>query len=160
MGTPASFTWVPSTARVVVLDGFGAIPRGSLQLPQLPLSWPSKDPGDTLDYIIDISEAVSGNEGDSIATLDVQVMPSNPGDLILQSSSADGLQAILWLAQGAPGTVYAVNVTIGTNSGRVIARTIDLPVVALASSAVPPNAITDQTGAPLEDQGLAPITTS
>lgn len=160
MATPAAFSWIPSTARVVVLDGFGTIPRGTLQLSAVPLVWPNKDPGDTLDYVVDISEAIAGNEGDAIATLDVQITPNNPGDLILQSSSVDGTQAILWLSQGVPGTTYAVNVTVGTNGGRVIGRTIDLPVVALVTQTTPPNAIVDQAGAPLEDQLLAPITTS
>lgn len=160
MGSPATYSWIPSTARVIVLDGFGTIPRGMPPAPQSPLAWPNKDPGDLLDYVIDISEAIAGNEGDAIATLDVQISPANPGDLVLQSATADGTQAILWLAQGIPGTTYSVNVTIGTNSGRVVARTVSLPVVSLLVTTPPLNAITDQAGAPLEDQNLAPITTS
>lgn len=160
MGTPVTYSWIPSTARVVLLDGFGPIPRGTLQILQPPLSWPVKDPTDTLDYVIDISEAIAGNEGDSIATLDVAISPNNPGDLTLQSSSADGDIAIMWFTAGFSGTTYAVTVTIGTNSGRVIGRTVSLPVLSLATQPVPPDAITDQTGAPLTDQTDHPITTN
>jgi hypothetical protein len=160
MGTPANITWLPSTARLIVLDGFGMIPRGTLQVAPHPLAWPVKDPSDLLDYVFDVSEALAGNEGDSIATLDVQISPSNPGDLTLNSSSAEGTQAILWLSQGFPGTTYAVTITIGTQSGRTIGRTVALPVLALATQTVPAAAITDQTGAPITDQNDNPLTTS
>jgi hypothetical protein len=160
MPTPALYSWVPSTARVITIDGFGAVPRGTVAALQPPLSWPVKDPTDTLDYVLDISEAIAGNEGDAIATLDVAINPNNPGDLTLQSSSADGDLAIMWFSEGFAGTNYAVTVTIGTNSGRTIGRTVILPVLSLATPPVPSNAITDQTGAPITNQIDQPITTS
>ena len=43
------------------------------------ISLAGKGPSDTLDYVLDISEAIAGNEGDAIATLDVLISPSNPG---------------------------------------------------------------------------------
>jgi len=124
------------------------------------LTWPVKDPNDVLDYVVDLSQALAGDEGDAVSTLDVQIAPANPGDLVLQASSADGDLAILWLAQGVAGTIYAVTVVVGTNSGRVIARTINLPVMALASSPILPAPLTDQTGTPLVDQNGNPLTTS
>jgi hypothetical protein len=160
MGTPATYSWVPSTARVIIIDGFGIVPRGTVPILQPPLAWPVKDPTDTLDYVLDISEAVAGNEGDSIATLDVIISPNNPGDLTLQSSSADGDLAIMWLTAGFAGTTYSITITIGTNSGRVIGRTVSLPVLALATPPAPPDAITDQTGIPITDQTDQPITTN
>ena len=161
MGTAANYSWIASTARVVLVDGFGTIPRGTLQVvPQPPQAWPAKDPSDALDYVFDISEAIAGNEGDSIATLDVAINPANPGDLTLQSSSADGGQAILWLSGGISGTTYAITITTGTNSGRVISRTVSLPVIALAGAAPASTDITDQTGVPITDQYGNPITTS
>jgi hypothetical protein len=161
MATQATYSWIPSTARVVLIEGFGMVPRGTPACPQPPqLCWPPKDPSDTLDYIVDISEAIAGNEGDAIMTLDVVIAPDNPGDLTLQSSSADGDIAILWLTAGVAGIIYEVTVTIGTNSGRVIGRTINLPVVTLATAPVPGSALTDQTGAPITDQTGAPILTT
>jgi hypothetical protein len=160
MATQAVYSWIASTARVIVLDGFGTVPRGTPQVVPLPLQWPVKDPSDTLDYVLDISEAIAGNEGDAIKTLDVVIGPSNPGDLTLQSASASGFQAILWLTAGFAGTIYAVTVSMGTNSGRMLSRTVLLPVLGLATPPVPPEAIMDQTGAPITDQTDQPILAS
>jgi hypothetical protein len=160
MPTPATHTWEPTTARVVVVGGFGPFPPGVLQTQPPALVWPAKDPGDVLDYVVDLSEALEGNVGDAIATLDVSIYPDSTGDLTLHSSSADGDRAILWLASGVAGTTYAVTVAIGTNSGRIFSRTISLPVEALATPTGSSNVITDQTGAPITDQTDAPLTTS
>ena len=158
MGTQAIYTWLPSTARVVLIDGFGMIPRGTLPLPAIPPSWPPKDPTDILDFVIDISGAIAGNEGDSIATIDVVVSPNNTGDLTLLSSSANGDAAILWFSDGFGGTTYQVTVTIGTNSGRIIGRD-DQSSGRFVGRAppFPPEALTDQTGAPITDQTNTPI---
>jgi len=142
------------------VEGFGPFPRGVLQTQPPALAWPVKDPADVLDYVFDLTDALAGNEGDSIATIDVSISPNNTGDLTLQSSRADGDQAILWLAAGIAGTTYAVTVVVGTNSGRVLSTTVSLPVESLATANVTTNDITDQTGAPLTDQTGAPLTTS
>jgi hypothetical protein len=163
MSTPATHTWQPTTTRVVVVEGFGPYPRGVLQTQPPPLVWPVKDPADILDYVVDLSDALAGNDGDTIATLDVSISPSNTGDLTLQSSSADGDQAILWLASGVSGTTYAVTVVVGTNSGRVISRVVSLPVESLSTTGTGASsgaALTDQTGAPITDQTGAAITVS
>jgi hypothetical protein len=160
MGTPAAYAWLPSNARLVVIDGYGTIPRGTLPVPTQPLSWPEKDPTETLDYVVDISEAVAGNEGDVIATLDATISPNNPGDLTLQSSCADGMQAILWLTAGFSGTIYTVTVTIGTNSGRVIARSITLPVQTLALQPNEPQDLLTNLDQPIDDQSGDPIETT
>ncbi len=160
MPTPASYSWMPSVARVVMVDGCGVTPRGAWLTPTAALCWPAKDPGETLDYVFDVSQALLGNEGDAIATLDIAISPANPGDLTVQSASADGPQAIIWLSAGFAGTSYAVTITVGTNSGRVIARTVNLPVVALANLPAAENAITDQSGVPITTQTGSDITTS
>jgi hypothetical protein len=51
-------------------------------------------------------------------------------------------------------------VVVGTNSGRVVSRTVSLPVEALATPVAANNVITDQTGAPITDQTGASLTTS
>lgn len=160
MATQAAYSWIPSTARVVIVDGFGAVPRGTLQTVPPPLAWPAKDPVDTLDYVFDICEALAGNDGDAIATLDVTISPSNPGDLALQSSSADGDRAILWLSGGIAGVTYGVTVTVGTNSGRFLNRTVSLPVLSLATPPLGSTDIITNTGAPITTQTDQPITTS
>ncbi len=148
----------PSSARRVVLDGFVPTPLGSLAPAPAALSWPAKDPGDVLDYEFDISPALAGNDKDTIATVDVTIQPSATGDLSLISSAADGNVAVLWLTSGQAGTVYSVQVTIGTAAGRTIGRAIFLPVLALVSSAPPAGALTTTAGAAVTDQAGNAIT--
>ncbi|MDE2239307.1 MAG: hypothetical protein KGJ73_05175 [Rhodospirillales bacterium] len=159
MTTPATHLWRPSNARYVQIDGFVATPRG----PQVPypqsLAWPEKDPGDTLDYIFDIAPALIANPGDSISTLDVTVSPANPGDLVLMSVVADGPRAVLWFSSGQAQTTYTVTVTVGTAGGRMLARSISLPVVALAAVPAPQSALTTVTGQALTDPTGTPLTT-
>ncbi len=157
MPTPASHVWKPSHARVVTLDSFIPVPRGSAAVAPPPLNWPTKDPGDVLDYILDIAPAIAGNDGDGIATLDVAIAPSAPGDLTLQSMTTDGSRVILWLSQGQAGTVYTVTFSISTINGRSLQRTVLLPVLLLSVPPVPPGAILTSAGVVLTDQNGNPI---
>lgn len=135
MPTTASHVWRPSAARTIVLDAFVPIPRGAAPLIPPPLSWPVKDPGDVLDYQFDIAPALIGNDGDIIFTLDISIAPANPGDLTLNSSVADGGRAVLWLSGGQAGTIYTINLNIGTEAGRTIVRSVLLPVFSLTTQA-------------------------
>lgn len=159
MPTTATHVSKPSTARVVVLDAFIPVPRGAAAIAPPPLNWPTKDPGDVLDYGFDISPALVGNSGDSIATLDVSVAPNNPGDLALISASADGGVAVLWLSAGQPGTVYVVTIVISTTSGRTLQRSVLLPVLFLSTPPIPPTAIETSAGLVITDQNGNPVLT-
>lgn len=90
MPTAAAHVWVPSCARVVRLDGFVPVPRGTPAAAPALASWPAKDPTDVLDYQFDITAALLGNTGDGISSLDVGISPSNPGDLVMKSCWANG----------------------------------------------------------------------
>jgi hypothetical protein len=158
MGTQAQFIWQPSTSRVATVDGFGPYPRGIWQTTPEPMTWPTKDPGDTLDYVLDLSKALAGDDGDSIKTLDVSISPANPGDLLMTQSTVDGDLAVLWLSSGVAGTTYAVTIVAGTNSGRAISRTVGLAVATLSTPSPFGNDITDQLGAALTDQSGNAIT--
>jgi len=157
MPTPATHVWKPSHARLVTLDSFIPVPRGSSAATPPPLNWPTKDPGDVLDYILDIGPAIAGNDGDGIATLDVAIAPSAPGDLTLQSMTTDGSRVVLWLTLGQAGTVYTVTFSISTVNGRSLQRTVLLPVLLLSVPPVPPNAILTSSGVVLTDQNGNPI---
>ena len=159
MSTPVSHVSKPSSARTVVLDSFIPVPRGAAAAAPPPLNWPTKDPGDVLDYGFDISPALVGNPGDGIATLDVTIAPNNPGDLSMISASADGSVAIFWLSAGQPGTVYVITIVIGTTSGRTLQRSVLLPVLYLSTPAVPPTAIQTSTGLIITDQNGNPVLT-
>jgi hypothetical protein len=157
MPTTASHIWRPSGARRAVLDGFVPIPRGTIPTTPAPLVWPAKDPADVLDYEFDVSAALLANRGDAIATIDVGIAPNATGDLTMTSTAADGAIAVFWFGAGQVGTVYTIQVTIGTTTGRTISRAILLPVQSLASAAVPINALQSDTGALVTDQSGNPI---
>ncbi len=157
MPTPANFVWRPSTARVVVLDSFVAVPRGTVASSMPSLAWPSKDPADVLDYILDFSPAFYGNDGDGIADIDVLINPADPGDLALKRASADGTSVVLWLSDGQIGTKYTVTVSVVANSGRSLSRSVQLSVVALTDPVVSLGAIQTESGETLTDQNSNPV---
>ena len=66
MPTIASHVWRPSSARILYLDSFIPVARGSAAMAPAPLSWPAKDPADVLDYQFNVASAVVGNDGDAI----------------------------------------------------------------------------------------------
>ncbi len=151
MSTTASHVWRPSAARVLVMDGFVAGPRGVPAQAAGTPTWPAKDPADVLDYQFDIAPALTGNDGDAVSTLDVAISPSEPGDLSLASAAADGSRAVLWLQGGRAGTTYTVTLTVGTQAGRMLSRSVSLPVLALAAPAVLASALTTDEGDALTD---------
>jgi hypothetical protein len=157
MSTTLSHVWKPSNARLVTIDSFIPVPRGSSASAPPPLNWPTKDPGDVLDYILDIGPAIIGNDGDGIATAAVSIAPSNPGDLELQSTTADGSRIVLWLSAGEAGTVYTITFVITTLNGRTLHRSILLPVLLLSVPVVPPTAIVTSAGVMLTDQNGNPL---
>jgi hypothetical protein len=157
MSTLATHVWKPSHARLVSLDSFVAVPRGSAAVAPPPLNWPTKDPGDVLDYLFDIGPAIVGNDGDGIATLDVTLAPAAPGDLAVNSMTTDGSRVILWLSAGQAGTVYTITLMITTTNGRSLQRSVLLPVLLLSVPAVPVNAILTTSGVVLTDQNGNPV---
>lgn len=157
MTTIASHMWLPSGARRVLLDGFTPVPRGTLPATPVPLVWPAKDPADVLDYEFDISAALLANTGDGIVSIDVQVTPNATGDLALASATANGPVAVMWFGAGQTGTVYTVQIGIGTTGGRTINRAVLLPVQSFATPAIPTRALTTNTGAIVTDQSGNPI---
>lgn len=155
MATPANHLYRPSAARVLVLGGTVPVPRGTRAPPQP--SWPAKDPADVLDYQFDIAPALTGADGDAVATLDVSINPADPGGVAVVSAAADGARAVLWLGGGQAGTTYAVTLTIGTQAGRVLSRAVLLPVQALAGEVSVPGALQTEAGAPVQDGAGHPI---
>ena len=161
LGGAPSRIWQPSSARRVVLDGFLPLPRGTVPAAPALFAWPAKDPGDTLDYELDISQALAGNDNDSVATVAVDVTPTDT--LVVGPAAGDANTAVLWLSGGQAGTTYAVRITMTTLTGRVIARTVLLPVQSLAPLVVPKpstGALSAQSGLSITDETGAPILVS
>lgn len=157
MGTSVTHVWKPSSARTVVIDNFVPVPRGTTATAPPLLNWPTKDPGDTLDYQLDITPAIIGNPGDSIATIEISVSPDNPGDLTVNSMAADGFRGVFWFSGGQTGTTYTITVLISTVNGRTIQRSILLPVLYLSVPPIPSDALDTDTGAVVTDQNGNPI---
>jgi ribosomal protein S28E/S33 len=150
--------WRPSAARLVTLEGLLPLPRGVLPSDVPPLVWPAKDPGDVLDYALDASAALAGDSTDRIATVSVTLVPDvSSADLQLGNIVADGTVAVIWLSGGQAGTVYSVQVSITTLNGRIIGRTVLLPVQELAAIQPPTSTLTTETGAIISDQNGNPI---
>ena len=155
--TPATHLWRPSVARLLVLDSFVPVPRGIFAVALVPLQWPAKDPLDILDYQFDIAPALNGDRGDAISTLDVTITPSALGDLSLSSAAADGARAVLWLAGGQAGTTYTVTLTVGTQGGRTLSRSVLLPVLSLSAPIASPSVLLTESGQPLLDDNNNPL---
>lgn len=158
MPTLVSHVWKPSQSRRIKLDGFVPVPRGSSSFTITPLSWPAKDPGDVLDYMIDVEPAVIGNEGDCILSADVSASPNEPGDISINNVTVDGNKLIIWISSGQAATTYSVTVKTGFASGRILQRTILLPVTAMSAVQTTADAIQTSLRDPLTDQNGNPIT--
>jgi hypothetical protein len=157
MSLTISHVWKPSHARVVSVDSFIPVPRGSPATQPSPPSWPAKDPGDVLDYVLDIGPAIAGNDGDGIASVTVAIAPSKPGDLMASSTVADGCRVILWFSGGQLGIVYTVTFQVKTFNGRSIQRTVLLPVLPLSAPIIPDGALVTAAGTALTDQNGNPV---
>ena len=157
MSVAVNHLWKPSVARLATIDSFIPVPRGCTASAPAPLNWPGKDPGDVLDYVLDIGPAIAGNDGDGISTVSIGLSPNEPGDLTLQNTTADGSRIVLWLAGGQSGTTYTVTFSITTVSGRSIQRSVLLPVLALSTPPIPSSAILTASGTVLTDQNGNPV---
>jgi hypothetical protein len=143
---------------VVALNGLLPLPRGVMPSDLPVLVWPIKDPGDVLDYTLDLSPALAGDSTEQVATVGVTVSPTgNPGDLAVGQIVGNGTRAVIWLSAGVAGTIYSVQVTVGTLKGRVIGRTVLLPVQQLAGATSPLNPLTTSSGSIITDQNGNPI---
>jgi len=158
MSSAVSQVWRPSNARSVSLDSLLPLPRGVIASDLPPLAWPAKDPGDVLDYEFDASAALAGDPTDQVATVAVSISPNaSPSDLQVGRVAADGAVAVLWLSGGVAGTIYAVQVSLGTLKGRQIGRSVLLPVQALAAPVSPSTPLIAENGTVITDQNGNPI---
>lgn len=157
MTTTAVHLWKPSGSRIITIDSFIPVPRGGSVSTPLPLHWAAKDPQDVLDYQLDISPALVGDEGDFIASIDVACSPNGPDDLAITSSAADGSRVVIWISGGIAGIVYTITIDVTTTNGRRLQRGILLPVVSLAEPGGAVSTIEVSTGVTLVDHNGNPV---
>jgi hypothetical protein len=104
----------------------GRAPLGRQATP-VPLVWPNKDMGATLDYVADYSAMLAGNGvPDQIQSVSVAVLPASTPALVVGSPASDGQQVTLDISGGIGGQEYLVTVTASFTSGRIIPAPIRL----------------------------------
>ncbi|MBU6246479.1 MAG: hypothetical protein KGN77_01885 [Xanthomonadaceae bacterium] len=115
----AATAWRPSAARTIAI-GFAPPPGVRTRPPApLPLVWPNKDPGETLDFSLDCT-AWLDDVDDVIVSATAGV--GAPYDLVAQRTVVVGPLVVVWLAGGTSTQVYAVTVDVHTAGGRTLQR--------------------------------------
>ena len=92
MVTLVSRVWKPADPRVITIDSFVPVPRGTIAAAPSPLSWPTKEPADVLDYQLSIEPALIGNEGDTIASVDLDIEPKSARRFVVEQYRGGWLQ--------------------------------------------------------------------
>jgi len=90
--------------------------------------WPAKDPGDVLDYSVDLSAWLADAAGDSFATITVTPEATTPGDLAILMLSANNNSGLItcWLGYGIEYDDYTMDITVLTVGGRTLDFSISL----------------------------------
>lgn len=90
-------------------------------------SWPSKDPNEVLDYVVDWQDANSpvlvGGE-----TITASLFEVTTGTVVIDSDTNDDTTATVWLSGGTIGEVCEVLNRIVTSAGRVYDKTTRLRI--------------------------------
>jgi hypothetical protein len=89
----------------------------------MPLSWPSKDPDEVLDYSLNWSQALSG---DTIVSSDWTISDSS---LVENHSTNSSTSATIWLEDGTLNTTYTVTNTIVTAAGRTFQQSANIRIL-------------------------------
>jgi hypothetical protein len=142
----------------------GLAPRG-LNAAPMPLSFPNKEAGKTLDYAVDFSQELAGNPGVIVAFV-VVALPVGPGSLVFSNQNFVGMVASFFVGGGVAGMNYTLTVTASLADGRAVPANVNLyvlPAPAPANPAVtvaPAAVITDGLGDVITTAAGAPITTA
>jgi len=103
--------------------------------------WPTADPGDLLDYCLDIT-AWLADAGTTISQVDVTPSPLD-GIIAIPAYSFDAGVITVQIGGGNVGTTYAIGITAILASGEHLHRGIALSIAALTQPvSVPADALT------------------
>ena len=83
------------------------------------LAWPTKDPNEVLDYVVDWSDRLGE---DIISTSEWTV----PDDITQDSDSKTDTTTTIWLSGGTVGTTYTFINRITTTGGRTMDQSVKL----------------------------------
>lgn len=87
------------------------------------LNWPSKSPGERLDYSINWLQALGTD------TITASSWTISAADLTTDSNTFQPRTSTIWLLSGTPNTSYVVTNTITTAAGRIFVQAVDIKVV-------------------------------
>ncbi len=87
------------------------------------LNWPSKDPQEVLDYRIDWADQLAASE-----TILTATVTQAGGTVVIDSSSVDAAEVIIWLSGGALEEVCVFTNRITTNQGRTYDQSVRLRI--------------------------------
>lgn len=89
------------------------------------LFWPAKDPNEILDYSIDWSARLRGNDLITASSFTV----SNTANLAIVANSFNNSVTTVWLAAGSPGRVAEITNHITTSAGRQFQESVTLTII-------------------------------
>ena len=145
-------TWPLSDPRIVVLSDQPPMLRGRFVAPP-GLTWPTKDPSETIVYGVDFARMLRGQ---SVIQIDVSQTPAN--SLVIVQTKVVGTIGMVRLSGGTAGQSAQVSMTATLSDGERIARSISIPIMQLGLSLSDANpADLTLNGQPLLISG-APIT--
>ena len=112
-----------SAARTIVLPS-AAQPPAFYQ----PLVWPCAQPGEDLDYSLDMTAVLSDVGGDTISAVTAELSPSGSGEASLIDLGVMGAVVSLQISGGVAGRVYLADVAVTCSIGRAFVYTPQLPM--------------------------------
>lgn len=101
-------------------------------------SWPVSEPGDNLDYSLDISAALADNIS-HVSYVTAAIAPSGLGELTANSLSYQNGVIKIWLSNGNSDRVYTINFKIFCVSGLQFSFFVELPFTSSPSVAPAPS---------------------
>ena len=101
------------------------LPYGSTATPNQILMWPAKDPGDTLDFTLDITGWLLDDGASTVAAV---TGTAQTGITATLESSSTSPVIVFRIAGGTAPTTYYLNIQVTLSSGEVLYRTIYVPV--------------------------------
>lgn len=88
------------------------------------LAWPTKDPGETLDYAINWATVLAGD------TINTSTFAISDPSLTTTAHTNTSTVATIWLATGTLGSTYKVTNTIVTAGGRTFVESATITIKA------------------------------
>ena len=87
------------------------------------LTWPEKDPQETLDYYVDYSGRIPADDAITQSSWAV------PAGITAEQSNFSGRKTVIWLSGGTEGASYELTNTVETEDGRILEQTCLIVIV-------------------------------